>query len=154
MIDPENLDLEQIAHALQDQGGFEHHWLFDPRTGEVLYYSEELGPDEDEEIEPDTKLPIDPIPSWVWHQDMEDFAEQISDENAGRRLARAIRGRGAFRRFKDELHEEYPELVEVWYAFRDARANQRAVEWLRDNDIVPDDVAAALLERHPLPELP
>jgi hypothetical protein len=32
----------------------------------------------------------------------------ITDERAGRRLARAIQGKGAFRRFKDELHEEYP----------------------------------------------
>ena len=42
---------------------------------------------------------------------MADFAEQITDERAGRRLARAIQGKGAFRRFKDELHEEYPDLV-------------------------------------------
>ena len=35
-------------------------------------------------------------------------------------LARAIQGKGAFRRFKDELHEEYPDLLPAWYAFRDA----------------------------------
>ena len=39
-------------------------------------------------------------------------------------------------RFKDELYEEYPELLPPWYAFRDARAQRRAVEWLVDNDIV------------------
>jgi hypothetical protein len=37
---------------------------------------------------------------------MTDFADQITDEQGGRRLARAIRGKGAFGRFKDELHEE------------------------------------------------
>lgn len=31
---------------------------------------------------------------------MADFADQISDEQAGRRLARAIRGEGVFGRFK------------------------------------------------------
>jgi hypothetical protein len=41
---------------------------------------------------------------------MTDFAEAITDERAGRRLLRAIQGKGAFRRFKDELHEEYPDL--------------------------------------------
>ena len=57
---------------------------------------------------------IDPLPSYVWYQDMADFADRISDDRAGRRLARAIRGRGAFRRFKDELDEEYPDLLQAW----------------------------------------
>ncbi len=153
-LDPEHLDLEQIAHALQDQGGYEHHWLLDAATGEVIYYSDDLGPDEYQGVDLDAALPIDPIPSWVWYQDMADFVEGISDEEAARRLARAINGRGAFRRFKNELHEEYPELVEVWYAFRDARANQRAVDWLQEEGLVADDTAQALLQRHPLPELP
>jgi len=39
---------------------------------------------------------------------MADFAERISDGRAGRRLARAIDGRGAFRRFKAEP-------ISVWY---------------------------------------
>jgi hypothetical protein len=37
---------------------------------------------------------IDPLPSWDWYQDMADFAETITDEYAGRRLARAIEGKG------------------------------------------------------------
>jgi hypothetical protein len=41
---------------------------------------------------------------------MADFAERISDKRARRRLARAIDGRGAFRWFKAELHDEYPHL--------------------------------------------
>jgi hypothetical protein len=64
---------------------------------------------------------IDPLPSYIWYQDTADFADQISDERAGRRLARAIQGKGAFRWFKAELHEEYPHLLPAWYAFRDAR---------------------------------
>lgn len=56
---------------------------------------------------------IDPLPSYVWYQDMADFAGQISDARAGRRLARSIDGRGAFRRFNAELREEYPHLLPV-----------------------------------------
>jgi hypothetical protein len=59
---------------------------------------------------------------------MADFAEAITDDQAGRRLLRAIQGKGAFRRFKDELHEEYPDLLPAWHAFRDARAQRRAVQ--------------------------
>lgn len=47
---------------------------------------------------------------------------EVDVEVAGRRLARAIQGKGAFRHFKNELHEEYPHLVSVWYAFRDVRS--------------------------------
>jgi Uncharacterised protein family (UPF0158) len=64
---------------------------------------------------------------------MADFAEAIPDERAGRRLARAIRGKGAFRRFRNELHDEHPDLLPEGYAFRDNRAKRRAAEWLADN---------------------
>ena len=87
-------------------------------------------------------------------QDMSDFADRISDDRAGRRLARAIRGRGAFRRFKDELHEESPDLLQAWYAFRDARAQRRAVEWLVDNDLVDEAQAQQYLSANPEPTLP
>jgi hypothetical protein len=85
---------------------------------------------------------------------MADFTERISDERAGRRLARAIEGKGAFRRFKDELHQEYPHLLPVWYAFRDVRAKSRAVEWLADNSLIDDDHATHYLSDHPDPDLP
>jgi Uncharacterised protein family (UPF0158) len=97
---------------------------------------------------------IDPLPSWVWYQDMADFAETITDERAGRRLARAIQGKGAFRRFKDELHDEYPDLLPAWYAFRDVRARRRAVQWLAGNSLIDDDAAGRFLASHPDPDLP
>ena len=93
-------------------------------------------------------LCIQPLPSRLWYQDMADFADHVSDEQAGRRLARAIQGSGAFRRLKAELHEEYPHLLPAWYAFRDARAHRRAVEWLADNSLLAD-AAAALSRRTP-----
>ena len=97
---------------------------------------------------------IDPLPSWVWYQDMADFAETITDERAGRGLARAIRGKGAFRRFRDELHDENPDLLPAWYAFRDVRAKRRAVQWLADNSLINDDAASRFLADHADPDLP
>ena len=85
---------------------------------------------------------------------MEDFAEGISDEQASRRLLRAIQGRGAFRHFKAELHEEYPGLLPAWYAFRDTRAQRRAVEWLVDNGLAGQADAQRFLTSHPEPRLP
>ena len=83
-----------------------------------------------------------------------DFAETITDERAGRGLARAIRGKGAFSRFRDELHDENPDLLPAWYAFRDVRAKRRAVQWLADNSLIADDAAARYLDDHPDPKLP
>ena len=85
---------------------------------------------------------------------MADFADGITDERAGRRLARAIQGKGAFRRFKDELHEEHPELLPGWYAFRDTRARRRAVQWLADNSLIDHGSADLFLSGHPDPALP
>lgn len=85
---------------------------------------------------------------------MADFTELVSDERAGRRRARAIQGRGAFRRFKDELHEKFPDLVPPWYTFRDSRARRRAIEWLADNSLIDDDAAGRYLAEHPDPDVP
>jgi hypothetical protein len=106
------LDLDEIATALADQTDYEHHWLINSQTGQILFWTRDCGIDGHHPVDLDDLdadlVVVGPLPSHVWYQDMADFAEQISDEHAGRRLARAIQGRGAFRRFKEELHEEYP----------------------------------------------
>jgi hypothetical protein len=85
---------------------------------------------------------------------MADFAEQFSDEQASQRLTRAIQGKGAFRRFKVELHEEYPQLLPAWYVFRDAGAHRRALQWLADNCLVDAAAAARFLNEHAEPKVP
>jgi hypothetical protein len=158
MLDLAAVDLGEIATALEDQQGYEHRWLINSKTGEILFWTADCGIDGQHPVDLDDLDPdivgINPLPSYIWYEDMADFAEQISDEQAGRRLARAIRGRGAFRHFKDELHEEYPHLLPVWYAFRDARARRRAVEWLLDNDLVAEADAERFLAAHPEPVFP
>lgn len=156
MLDLDRLDVDEIATALSDQTDYEHRWLIDPRTGEVVFWTSDTGVDGQNPVDLDELdlIPMDPLPSAVWYEDMADFAERVSDEGAGRRLERAIRGRGAFRRFKDELHEEYPVLVPVWNAFRDARAQRRAAEWLLDQHLIDDEAARKFLVDHPDPDLP
>jgi hypothetical protein len=69
-------------------------------------------------------------------------------------VERVIAGTGAFHRFKDELHEEYPHLLRAWHAFRDARAQRRVVDWLVDNSLIDDDAAIRFLDDHPDPDVP
>jgi Uncharacterised protein family (UPF0158) len=156
VLELSSLDLEEIGNALADQTGYEHRWLINPQTGEVAFWTADSGIDGQTPVDLDELdlVCIDPLPSWIWYQDMADFAEAITDERAGRRLARAIQGKGAFRRFKDELHEEHPDLLPAWYAFRDARATRRAVQWLADNSLIDDEAADHFLASHPDPDLP
>src|SRR5512133_154354 len=119
MLDLDTLDIEAITTALSDQTDYEHRWLIDPRTGEIAFWTSDLGIDGQNPVDLDEVdlTPIDPLPSRVWYADMADFAERITDEHARRRLARALDGRGAFRRFRNELYDEYPQLVQAWNAF-------------------------------------
>ncbi len=156
MLDLSSLDLGEIATALADQTDYGHRWLINPQTGEIVFWTSDTGIDGQTPVDLDELdlICIDPLPSYIWYRDMADFADQISDERAGRRLARAIQGKGAFRRFKAQLHEEHPQLLPAWYAFRDARACRRAVEWLADNSLVHDDAVTRFLDEHPEPTLP
>src|ERR1044072_4740941 len=120
---PEHLDLaavdiDDLAEALQDQESDEYWRTFDPHTGEIGFGMEDLGDEEEDDEDSERELlRIYPYPSHVWYRDMVDFAEELSDERAARRLLRALDGRGAFRHFRNELYEEYPELVSVWQTF-------------------------------------
>lgn len=156
VLDLSRFDLEEIATALADQTDYEHRWLVDPKTGETVFWTVDTGIDGENRVDLDDLdlIAVDPLPSSIWYADMADFAELITDQRAGHRLSRAIRGIGAFRRFRDELHEEYPELLPAWYSFRDARARRRAVKWLADNELISHDEADRYLSEHPDQDLP
>jgi hypothetical protein len=69
------------------------------------------------------------------YRDMEAFIDTVTDARLQSRLERAIRGRGAFRRFKDELRDADVEVEQRWYAFKQLRQEDRAREWLADEGI-------------------
>lgn len=85
--------------------------------------------------------------------DMEDFIARVRDLRARDVLQRAIEGRGAFRRFKDTLFE-FADLRTSWFAFHDARAARRALEWLEDQGIVDHETAEREIAARPDPDLP
>jgi hypothetical protein len=65
---------------------------------------------------------------------MEDFIETVADQRFQAQLAYAIQGRGAFRRFKDELFT-HPDERERWFVFDTARVRERMLAWLEDERI-------------------
>lgn len=64
---------------------------------------------------------------------MEDFCAALTDETLREAMYFAIKGAGAFRRFKDRLH--HYGVVEQWYAFREERYGEIAAQWCEANQI-------------------
>jgi hypothetical protein len=64
---------------------------------------------------------------------MEDFCYSLHDEAVKTALLRGIQGKGAFRRFKDGIYEYG--IEKQWYAFRNERLEEIAIDWLESNNI-------------------
>jgi hypothetical protein len=79
VLDLSSLDREEIGNALADHTDYEHRWLINPQTGEIAFWTAETGIDGQPPVDLDELdlVCIDPLPSWVWYQDMADFAETI-----------------------------------------------------------------------------
>jgi hypothetical protein len=128
------VDLEELAGILEGDplsvGG-----RIDIRTGEVwpqaaIDYAVETGEeDEDSADDPERWLPVDGEGSREGYRDMELFIASVEDPGRAERLAVAIRGRGAFRRFKDEL-ACWPGELERWHVLSEERQRGRARSWL------------------------
>ncbi len=78
---------------------------------------------------------IDPPDKFEFHEyrQMERFIQSVTDPAAAEQLWRAIKGKGAFRSFKDTLHRL--ELQDRWYRYRDKAMKEFAVAWAEQNQV-------------------
>jgi hypothetical protein len=118
------VDLDQLADLLEGdprQGG---GWI-DVETGgcwpELADYEE----NEDE----GRRLYVECEGSRSGYRDMERFIATVDDPAIVDRLEIAIRGKGAFRRFKDVL-SRWPEKLQRYFLFHGERQRGRARAWL------------------------
>jgi predicted nucleotidyltransferase len=151
MLDVDRVDLSTLAEALEDHSE-DSSWWIDPRTGELESWSRLFAEDPDDSPGERGFRRIEPLGSGDSYADMEEFTERVADRRARDLLAHAIAGRGAFRRFKDTLHE-FPELRKEWFAFHDTRMARRAIEWLRDEGLIAEAAAERAIAAHPDPEV-
>jgi len=116
-------------------------WFLDVETGEVLWHSdpEYSGYDDSAELEGRSLHRIEPTPSYEAYEDMVDFAQTVEDEGLREKLAIALDGKGAFRRFKNVLLD-YPEERQRWFQCKDRVDRQRALEFLDDLGIEPTEL--------------
>lgn len=134
LLRPLPVDLDELAGVLESDpvtgGG-----RIDLLTGEVwprpaIEYAEETGEvDEDEVDDGERWLWVECEGSRAGYRDMELFIATVEDPDQAERLGIAIKGRGAFRRFKDVL-SRWPDLVEGWLGFSEDRQRGRARAWL------------------------
>ena len=68
---------------------------------------------------------------------MERFCYSVADDKLSRLLLNSIRGRGAFRYFKDTIHEYG--IVEDWYEYREQAFKKIAIAWLESYNIAYTD---------------
>jgi Uncharacterised protein family (UPF0158) len=145
--------LNDVIDALESASEEVSSYL-DKRTGEIIQFSsEEIQAAEDDAL-------ISEYPDWQRdlilkarevlgaaeefidlpgkfdineYQIMEDFCLTLHDQRAGKELLRLIKGSGAFRRFKNAIHEMGVE--KAWYEFRSDALEKIAIEWLEENQI-------------------
>jgi hypothetical protein len=67
------------------------------------------------------------------YQIMEKFVFALKDTRTSELLYTSIKGKGAFRRFKDKLQRL--QLDDEWYAYRDAALRQVAIDWCESNQV-------------------
>lgn len=130
--------IEEVAETLQMvSDDFRYH--YNMKTGEFLCvmpdYMSEAELDDLEEHWGDY-IPLPTQYEINEYEMMADFACQYPDETIGERLCDALRGRGAFRRFKDTVYRLG--ICEIWFAFRDVRYYMLAKEWCEEHNLLAD----------------
>lgn len=137
LLRPLPVDLDELAGVLEGDPAYGGGRI-DLRTGDVWPETALEDSEEIDEDEGDTDR-------WLWvgsngsrpgYRDMEEFIAELAEDERADRLAIAIAGRGAFRRFKDVV-ARWPDLAERWFAFAEDRARGRARAWLASAGYTP-----------------
>ncbi|MFQ5753453.1 MAG: UPF0158 family protein [bacterium] len=144
--------LDAIIDAIDFQSE-ERHSYFSKKRGEVVTVSNE----EFDAVE--ENLPIEEFPDWQKEQIkiaqeiletddyialpdaceideyrmMEQFCLSLEDEKLRDTMYYSIKGRGAFRRFKDNI-DRYA-VADEWYKYREEAFKEIAIEWCQEHNI-------------------
>ncbi|MFF4034539.1 UPF0158 family protein [Streptomyces sviceus] len=133
---PLPVDLEMLAILLEGDPA-ESGGRLDLCTGECRpTFTDELETGFEKADDPERWLSVPALGSRDGYQDMELFIEELGDTALADRLRTAIRGRGAFRRFKDVLARDEC----AWRRFHrlsDERRLGRARAWLAEEGYRP-----------------
>lgn len=126
------MDMPKIKESLHivmtDYSGTVSYYL-NKETGEIV--SDLEGDLDEEELDNDTYVYVEPISSQESYQFMEEFIETVTDPELKRRLKIAINGRGAFRMFWQTLGD-YPQEKKRWITFEEKKIDQCIDRWIEN----------------------
>ncbi len=134
-----SIDLDMLEVAMED-ADLANRYFLNLVTGEVVFFSDYLGLSDEEErlLEDidgsDDYVAIERIPSYEAYQWMVDFVDEVvapADEDAASQLSIALRGKGAFRRFKDALHRGNDQWLQAWYQWKQTQLEAAIDVWLK-----------------------
>lgn len=141
--------LSMLEMALDDNS-FMGDWYFDRETDDVTFITTYDYLEEEEEIKQlieededgERFIYISPLSSSEDWQLMEDFIleQDDLDDPVQSLLLRAIQGSGAFRRFNDAIDDVG--IRDRWYAYKNMQERKRALQWLKDHELISDDGVA------------
>jgi len=145
-------DWDTLIQALDDNSYTAEYYL-DRESGEVLFFGQEtisaIESDEETSIEwlrtemDNYRQVMEQLGRYIfvppgfqnpWDR-LAKFARSVDDERLADRLHEAIRGRGAFRRFKDQVYSAG--IEKDWYSFEYRCQIEEAIDFLREAGIEP-----------------
>lgn len=132
------IKLQQVIDAIEEA---DDNWtgFYDSQTGETVWLGDRDFDDDYEETEElietsenrfyrlPTKFDIHE------YSIMEDFVDDLPAGAIRNELMNAIRGRGAFRRFKDGIY--YHGIEQQWYDYQADAYKRIAIRWCRDEGL-------------------
>jgi hypothetical protein len=128
------IDVEEVAEAMDVGTRDTIDFFLDMQSGAVVVTGD--GVDEEIDVDDDRYQEIPPRDTSENYELMREFIDALDDRGFAERLSHAIRGAGAFGRFKRELSGRR-DVEARWYAFRDAALRQDALDWLRSINVQP-----------------
>lgn len=144
------IDVEEVALLMETQEREDTNYFLDMETGETLAMPGEVmrAAEEGESTEglPDWELQLLPqareilegspryieIPvrlSREAYDLMVAFVRTLKDQSLQEEVYSALKGKGAFRRFKDALREK-PEVEKEWFKFKAEKDKEEVKDWL------------------------
>ena len=134
------IKLNQVIDAIETANDV-FTYFYDTQTGETVYLQDELITGErNEELEefiensPRGRFLRSPTKYDIHEYSiMESFVESLPSGAARQELAHAIRGKGAFRRFKNGIY--YHRIERQWFDYQAEAYREIAIRWCRDEEI-------------------
>ena len=133
------IPLKQVIQAIEEANEvFTSFW--DTKTGKTVYLADPLMTGETDdalsaeiENEPERFLRFPTKYEIRQYRIMEDFIDQIPPGKAQEELAYAIRGKGAFRRFKQSVR--FHGLEQRWYDYLAQAYREFAIRWCAEEGL-------------------